>query len=64
LLLQAPAASQVPEQRPFGSASLTAAAHTWFVPHCWQVPGQSASTQQPLVGMQVLPHGFMLAPQV
>ena len=57
LLMQAPVASQVPAQRPFGSSMLLAAAQAWLVgSQTMHVPVQSALVQQPLVGMQtVLP---------
>jgi hypothetical protein len=56
LLLQAPVASQVPAQRPVGSAWLVAALHMCEVEsHCWQTPDlQSLLVQQPSAGMQVV----------
>jgi hypothetical protein len=54
LLLQAPAASQVPAQRPVGSAWLVATPQVCEALHCAQLPGQSASLQQEPLGMQVV----------
>jgi hypothetical protein len=61
--LHFPAASHVPEQRPFGSSWLKAAVHVLFT-HFWQVPAQSLSTQQPFVGMQVPLQAVVLAAQL
>jgi hypothetical protein len=52
----------VPEQRSLGSSLLFTVAHVWSVPHCWQLPVQSLSTQQPLSGMHAALQAFMLAP--
>jgi hypothetical protein len=44
LLLQAPAASQVPAQRPVGSSLLITATQVWLVAaQVWHSPGQSLS---------------------
>jgi hypothetical protein len=63
LLLQLPLGSQVPEQRAVGSSWFVAAVQAWLVPHFWQVPGQSLSTQQASIAMQVPLHDFMFAAQ-
>ena len=55
LLLQAPLASQVPAQRPFGSASLAAATQVCVLAlQAMQVPVQSPLVQHPLDGMQLV----------
>jgi hypothetical protein len=55
LLLHAPALSQVPAQRPFGSSMLLAATQAWVeASHFIQVPGQSVSLQQAVSGMQLV----------
>jgi hypothetical protein len=54
LLLQAPVESQVPAQRPLGSATLTAATQAWLLLQVWQVPVQSLFAQQPPMAMQVV----------
>jgi hypothetical protein len=69
LLLQAPLASQVPTQRPFGSSTFTAATQVCvLVLHAMQVPVQSPFVQHPLDGIQVVAppavQDFMLAAQV
>ena len=53
--LQAPLASQVPAQRPFGSSVLFAATQLCeVVSHFMQVPVQSAVVQHPVVGMHTV----------
>ena len=55
LLLQAPVASQVPAQRPVGSASFLAAPQAWVVVlQAIQLPVQSVSLQQAPVAMHVV----------
>ena len=53
--LQAPFASQVPVQRPFGSSIPFTAVHMWLVlSHLMQLPVQSLFEQHPEVGMQTV----------
>jgi hypothetical protein len=55
VLLQVPVESQVPAQRPLGSAALLTATHAWLVPsQLIHVPVQSEVVQQPVVGMQTV----------
>jgi hypothetical protein len=55
VLLQAPLASHVPAQRPFGSSMLLAATQVWLpLSQDMHVPVQSASVQQPVLGMQTV----------
>ena len=55
VLLQAPVASQVPAQRPFGSDVLRAATQVWLLlSQLMHVPVQSEVVQQPVVGMQTV----------
>ena len=55
MLLHAPLASQVPAQRPLGSAAFLTATHAWLVvSQTVQVAVQSALVQHPLLGMQVV----------
>jgi hypothetical protein len=63
LLLQAPLASQVPEQWPLGSSLPETNAHAWFVPHATHVPVQSVSTQHWSVVMQAPLQDLVPAPQ-
>ena len=61
LLLQVPAASQVPTHESGSSAFLTA---THALPlQVWQAPVQSAAAQHPVLGMHALPQRFWPAPQ-
>jgi hypothetical protein len=69
LLLQAPLASQVPAQRPFGSSMLTAATQVCVLAlQAMQFPVQSPFVQHPPVGMHVVVppavHDFMLDGQL
>jgi hypothetical protein len=69
LLLQAPLASQVPAQRPFGSASFVAATQVWVLAlQAMQVPVQLPLVQHPPDGIQVVAppavHDFIFAGQL